>query len=312
MKISALEYFIEIAESKSINEASKKLFIAQSSLTKSLKLLEKELGISLFYRSTTGIELTEAGKKILPEARQVVEYYHGWCNISASDTPKKISIYMHSSFSDLLLPDLLMSFRKEYPGTEIEYVSMLEPESMISNSTNNPVICLCMFRDMADLGIYSKQLLTPPALLMKGNYTCLINKDSPLANKTQLTLDDLKDMFSVIPVSIDDAVKTDIDDDFYDYFGKNPVIVDSLVNVINMVSKDPSSYAISFSPALHRYRAVIEGRLVSVPIASHRTGAGLYMLYAAAACRKFPIMQALVKQIRSRFADFISGLPADT
>ncbi len=310
MKISALEYFIETAESKSINEAAKKLFIAQSSLTKSLKLMEKELGVTLFDRSTTGIELTEAGRKILPEAKQVVEYYHGWCGMSGSETPSKISIYMHSSFSDLLVPDLLMGFRKKYPGIEIEYISRLDPESMISPSTNNPVICLCMIRDNTDPGIYSRQLSTPPVLLMKGCYTCLVNRDSPLAGRSRVTLDDLKDMFSVIPVSIHDAAKADDDDDFYDYFGNNPVNVDTLVNVINMVSKDPGSYAISFFPALCRYKAVSEGRLVSVPIASNAAGARLYMYYSAAACRRFPAMQALVKHIRYGFSDFISKLPS--
>lgn len=90
MKISSLEYFIAIAESRSINEASKKLFIAQSSLTKSLRLLEEELGVQRFNRSTAGISLTEAGRKILPEARQVVDYYREWRALSAEAVPEQV------------------------------------------------------------------------------------------------------------------------------------------------------------------------------------------------------------------------------
>ena len=74
MKLKVLEYFIALAESKSINEAAQKLYIAQPSLTKALHLFEKEIGLPLFHRTKAGITLTEAGRKILPEARQMVEY----------------------------------------------------------------------------------------------------------------------------------------------------------------------------------------------------------------------------------------------
>ena len=78
MKITVLKYFITLAESQSINEAAQKLYIAQPSLTKALQLFEKEIGVQLFLRMQSGIQLTEAGKKILPEAKQMVEYYNGW------------------------------------------------------------------------------------------------------------------------------------------------------------------------------------------------------------------------------------------
>ena len=48
MKISSLNYFVAIAETGSVNQAAKKLYIAQPSLTKSIKLMENELGVILF------------------------------------------------------------------------------------------------------------------------------------------------------------------------------------------------------------------------------------------------------------------------
>lgn len=68
MTIKALEYFIVTAQSHSINEAAKKLYVAQPSLTKTLQNLEEELGFLLFIRRKSGIELTESGRQILPEA----------------------------------------------------------------------------------------------------------------------------------------------------------------------------------------------------------------------------------------------------
>lgn len=54
MKLKALEYFVVLAESQSINEAAQKLYLSQPSLTKSLQLFEKEIGVQLFYRGRVG------------------------------------------------------------------------------------------------------------------------------------------------------------------------------------------------------------------------------------------------------------------
>lgn len=75
MKISALKNLIVLSESQSINEAASKLFIAQPSLTKSIHLLENELGFAVFHRSSTGIELTEGGKIVVEDARKIMPFW---------------------------------------------------------------------------------------------------------------------------------------------------------------------------------------------------------------------------------------------
>lgn len=102
MKMKMLEYFITLAEAKSINEAAQKLYITQPSLTKALQLFEKEIGVSLFCRTHAGIVLTEAGKKILPEAKQIVEYYNGWLGLSKQNFLTTIDVYAHTSLSGFL------------------------------------------------------------------------------------------------------------------------------------------------------------------------------------------------------------------
>ena len=73
MTLQQLKYFIEIVKSGSINEASKRLFISQPSLSAAIKELETELQIELFYRSNKGITLSSDGAEFLSYARQVVE-----------------------------------------------------------------------------------------------------------------------------------------------------------------------------------------------------------------------------------------------
>ena len=73
MTLQQLKYFIAIANNGSINKAAEQLFIAQPSLSASLKELERELNLELFFRTSRGIDLTVEGIEFLGYARQVVE-----------------------------------------------------------------------------------------------------------------------------------------------------------------------------------------------------------------------------------------------
>lgn len=75
MTISQLRYVITVASSTSMNEAARKLFISQPSLSTTIKELEDETGIEIFIRSNRGISLTPQGEEFIGYARQVVEQY---------------------------------------------------------------------------------------------------------------------------------------------------------------------------------------------------------------------------------------------
>ena len=75
MTLTQLNYIITIAETKSMNKAAEKLYVSQPSLTNSVKELEKELGIILFYRSGRGVTLTNDGTEFLLHAREIYQKY---------------------------------------------------------------------------------------------------------------------------------------------------------------------------------------------------------------------------------------------
>ncbi len=75
MRIEQLKYVIAIAENGSFNKASEMLYVAQPSLTNSIRELEKEIGIIIFNRSGRGVTLTNDGLEFLQNARQVVHQY---------------------------------------------------------------------------------------------------------------------------------------------------------------------------------------------------------------------------------------------
>lgn len=73
MTLQQLKYVIAVAHYGSINEAAKRLFITQPSLSGAIRELETELGLTLFFRTNRGIVLSPDGSDFLGYARQVVE-----------------------------------------------------------------------------------------------------------------------------------------------------------------------------------------------------------------------------------------------
>ena len=75
MTLQQLKYIVTIADCGSINEAAKRLFISQPSLSGSVKELEDEIGFEMFIRSNRGIVITPKGDEFLNYARQVLDQY---------------------------------------------------------------------------------------------------------------------------------------------------------------------------------------------------------------------------------------------
>ena len=75
MTLIQLKYVITVAEEKSMNEAAKKLFISQPSLSSAIKEIEEEIGFNVFKRSNKGVIITPEGEEFVGYARQVVEQY---------------------------------------------------------------------------------------------------------------------------------------------------------------------------------------------------------------------------------------------
>ena len=73
MRIQQLEYLERIVEAGSINEAAKRLFLTQPSLSNAVKELENEMGIQIFQRSSGGISLTAEGRGFMTYSKQILD-----------------------------------------------------------------------------------------------------------------------------------------------------------------------------------------------------------------------------------------------
>ena len=73
MTLQQLKYVVTVAETGTITNAAKKLYISQPSLTNAIHELEKEMNIVIFQRTNKGIVLSREGEDFLGYARQVLE-----------------------------------------------------------------------------------------------------------------------------------------------------------------------------------------------------------------------------------------------
>lgn len=101
MTLQQLQQVITIADSKSMNEAAKKLYVSQPNLSSVVKELEAEAGITLFLRSNRGIVITPEGEEFIGYARQIVEQYQLLeKRYLTAESKKKFSVSMlHYTFA---------------------------------------------------------------------------------------------------------------------------------------------------------------------------------------------------------------------
>lgn len=123
MDINSLQAFIAVAEHQSFSLAAESLHLTQPAVSKRILLLEKNLGNRLFDRIARRIQLTEAGRALLPGARRILlefaETRRQLTNLSGQVTGI-LSIGTSHHIGLHRLPDLLRSYTHHYPDVDLD------------------------------------------------------------------------------------------------------------------------------------------------------------------------------------------------
>jgi len=118
-----LRSFVAIAEVGQLTRAAEKLHISQPALSAQLKALEDELELTLFERTSNGMELTTAGKQMLEEAEKILsaaQALHNGARALKGEVAGKVSIGTSSDPEFIRLGEFMSTAVARYPLLELE------------------------------------------------------------------------------------------------------------------------------------------------------------------------------------------------
>ncbi|NNG34673.1 LysR substrate-binding domain-containing protein [Nakamurella aerolata] len=122
METNHLLSFVAVAEELSFTRAAQRLHMVQSTVSAAIKTVEREVGRSLFVRSTRSVELTAAGRELLPVARRLladVDELRSLGNDPGVPLRDRLRIGLLTNLERLELPSLLGAFRRQHPQVEL-------------------------------------------------------------------------------------------------------------------------------------------------------------------------------------------------
>lgn len=131
INLNLYKIFYEVAKCGSISAASKKLFVSQPAVSNSIRNLEEELNVKLFYRNLKGSELTEKGKELLYYIEEALNsLMMGERKMLEDDlfSNGKLSIGVPSHIGTFFIFDQIEKFHKLYPNIEITIISRATSE----------------------------------------------------------------------------------------------------------------------------------------------------------------------------------------
>ena len=131
MTITQLKYVLAVAEHRNFTKAAEKTFVTQPTLSMQIQKLEEELDIQIFDRSKKPIELTSVGKKIVNQARNIVNEAERMQDVV--DQEKGIiggefHLGIIPTVMPTLLPMFLRNFTKKYPKVQLKIEELTTDE----------------------------------------------------------------------------------------------------------------------------------------------------------------------------------------
>lgn len=195
MTLQQLRYIITAAGSQSLNEAAKKLFISQPSLSGAIHDLEMETGVELFRRSSKGISLTPEGEEFLGYARQITDQYQLMEEryIRKNNVKKRFSVSMqHYTFAVRAFIELVQQFgMDEYEFAVYETKTAEVIENVKSFKSELGVLYESEFNQRVLEKLLREKELEFHELFSCGVYVYMW-KDHPLAGKPLIRMEELE------------------------------------------------------------------------------------------------------------------------
>lgn len=199
MDIENLETFIEVAESRSFSQSAKALSLTQPAVSKRIASLETSLATKLFDRVGRTVHLTEAGRILLPSAKQIqselARIEDVICNIGNS-VHGRLAIGTTELIATRQFPGALQRYREEYPEVRLDLRFQSIDEVMAGVEQHHYELALFPLAPFANTRRSPKLTY---ADIWRSEMKIAVASNDPLAKDSELTLAKLAQSSAILP-----------------------------------------------------------------------------------------------------------------
>lgn len=197
MDIQILKEFVDLAYTLNFGKTAERMFVGQSTLSKHIMSLEKELGAQLFIRTKQAVRLTSTGQNILPKINKILENYEDVLKTIHQDKGDLCGS-LRIGFLDLAfrtqLTSAIQKYRTLYPKMTLSLTSC-QIGDLAKGFKNNMI-------DVALTILFPNSTLPPDTrfvCLREDGISAVIPADHPLVEKENIYFDDLLQYPIILP-----------------------------------------------------------------------------------------------------------------
>lgn len=186
MTITQLKYTLAVAEHGNFTTASDKCFVTQPTLSMQVQKLEEELGVVIFNRSTKPLQVTDIGKKVLFQAKKIVEESSRMNDVVSEEKGiigGTLKVGIIPTVSSTLLPLFLNIFLKKHKNVELK-IEEFNTETINQKLEDNTIDCAIAATPLNNNRIIERPLYYEP-------FIAYVPEHHFLAGNKTLGVDDL-------------------------------------------------------------------------------------------------------------------------
>lgn len=198
MDTHALNAFIVVSNLQSFSQAADYLYLTQSAVSKRIQQLEQHLNTKLFDRHNRTVSLTEAGRILLPKAQKILDLISDTeVAIQKHDTEVAGTLSLATSHHIGLhrLPSVVREFTANYPAVNLDLSfvgSEKAAKAILQRQVELALTTLDDDDDLSQVGLKCEPL-------WQDEMVCVCANNHPLAQKPNLTLEDLSQAPAILP-----------------------------------------------------------------------------------------------------------------
>jgi DNA-binding transcriptional LysR family regulator len=196
MELRHLRYFVAVAEELNVRRAAERLHVSQPPLSRQIHDLEDEIGAQLFLRGKRGMQLTDAGKFLLQEARQILsqsERAVQLTNAASRGEAGRLSLAYSAAIFDPAFSSAVRLFRHRFPLVDLAMRELSFSGQLQALLDNQIDVGYIVFGSL-----YTQEEIESECIRRVA--TCVaLPRDHPLAKRKHLMLRDLANEPFIFP-----------------------------------------------------------------------------------------------------------------